>query len=188
MKKVFFWGLGLFLLCLSLSSQAQLESTILPGAYQTAEYLPWLKNKKVGVFTNHTALINQRHLIDTLLSAGITVQKIFTPEHGLRGTADAGEITKDGIDSRTGIPTGPLSDPSIRSSERAGPGYCFLRLSRFLTIISGDHRIDDVTSFQIGGPGPSIATDLEARQASGRSIPEGGGSQKVRCSQDDRSP
>ena len=104
MKKVFFWGLGLFLLCLCLSSQAQLESTILPGAYQTAEYLPWLKNKKVGVFTNHTALINQRHLIDTLLSAGITVQKIFTPEHGLRGTADAGEITKDGIDSRTGIP------------------------------------------------------------------------------------
>jgi len=103
MKKIFFLTLSLFLLLANTNIFAQGPSPILPGAYQMEEYLPLLKNKRVGIFTNHTAMVNGQHLIDTLLSAGITIQKIFTPEHGLRGTADAGERTKDGIDSKTGI-------------------------------------------------------------------------------------
>ena len=103
MKKIFFLILSLFLLLANTNIFAQGPSPILPGAYQTEEYFPLLKNKRVGIFTNHTAMVNGQHLIDTLLSAGITIQKIFTPEHGLRGTADAGERTKDGIDSKTGI-------------------------------------------------------------------------------------
>lgn len=103
MKKIFFLSLNWLLLCISISSFAQAPSAILPGAYQTEEYFPLLKNKRVGIFTNHTAMVNGQHLIDTLLLAGISIQKIFTPEHGLRGTADAGEITNDGIDSKTDI-------------------------------------------------------------------------------------
>jgi uncharacterized protein YbbC (DUF1343 family) len=57
----------------------------------------------VGLFTNHTATVGKKHLIDTLLASGIQIQKVFTPEHGLRGTADAGEKTKDGIDEATGV-------------------------------------------------------------------------------------
>jgi uncharacterized protein YbbC (DUF1343 family) len=103
MKKIFFLLLSFFLLWVNTNIFAQGPLPILPGAYQTEEYFPLLKNKRVGIFTNHTAMVNEQHLIDTLLSAGITIQKIFTPEHGLRGTADAGERTKDGIDSKTGI-------------------------------------------------------------------------------------
>jgi uncharacterized protein YbbC (DUF1343 family) len=79
------------------------QQPILPGAYQTSEYLPLLKNKRVGVFTNQTAVIGKTHLIDTLLKAGVHVKKIFTPEHGLRGTADAGEKVNDEVDTKTGI-------------------------------------------------------------------------------------
>jgi len=91
------------LLFLSLNTVAQKNVPILPGAYQTAAYMPLLKNKRVGLFTNHTATVGKKHLIDTLLASGIQIQKVFTPEHGLRGTADAGEKTKDGIDEATGV-------------------------------------------------------------------------------------
>ena len=79
------------------------DNTDMMGYYQTEKYFPLLKGKSVGLFTNQTATINKKHLIDTLLSAGIHIQKIFTPEHGLRGTADAGEKVSDEIDSKTGI-------------------------------------------------------------------------------------
>ncbi len=103
MKKLFYLFLSFFLLWANSKVIAQDINPILPGAYQTEQYIPLLKNKRVGVFTNHTAIINNKHLIDTLLLAGINIQKIFTPEHGLRGTADAGEMTIDSIDSLTGI-------------------------------------------------------------------------------------
>ena len=96
MKKTFIIGLFCFVSTIGLAQ-------ILPGAYQTKQYLPLLKNKRVGVFTNHTAMVNGVHLIDTLLHEGIQVEKIFTPEHGLRGTADAGEKTNDEKDPITGI-------------------------------------------------------------------------------------
>ena len=79
------------------------QQNILPGAYQTSKYFPLLKNKRVGLFTNQTAIVGKSHLIDTLLKAGIKIQKVFTPEHGLRGTADAGEKVNDALDEKTGI-------------------------------------------------------------------------------------
>ena len=103
MKKAFIVIFSILLLLANFPVIAQESNPVLPGAYQTEQYIPLLKNKRVGVFTNHTAMVNDKHLIDTLLLAGITIQKIFTPEHGLRGTADAGEITMDSIDSLTGI-------------------------------------------------------------------------------------
>ena len=95
-----------FLLVLVLAvvtTNAQPQKDILPGAYQMEQYLSLLENKRVAIFTNHTAMLGKIHLIDTLLKRGIHIQKIFTPEHGLRGTADAGEKTTDGIDPQTGI-------------------------------------------------------------------------------------
>ena len=57
------------MVCILLASiQMQAQKNILPGAYQTGEYLPLLKNKKVGLFTNQTAIIGNTHLIDTLIS------------------------------------------------------------------------------------------------------------------------
>ena len=86
-----------------IANKINAQKPILPGAYQTSEYFPLLKNKRVGFFTNQTATINNTHLIDTLLKSGITIQKVFTPEHGLRGTADAGEKVNDELDAKTGI-------------------------------------------------------------------------------------
>ena len=77
MKKAFIVGLSMLLLLANLSVIAQENNPVLPGAYQTEQYLPLLKNKRVGVFTNHTAMVNGKHLIDTLLLAGISIQKIF---------------------------------------------------------------------------------------------------------------
>ncbi len=67
-------------------------------------YLPLLKGKKVAVFANQTSVVGNTHLVDTLLSSGINIVKIFGPEHGFRGDADAGEHVDDTKDKKTGIP------------------------------------------------------------------------------------
>lgn len=102
MKKILVF-LAIIMLSASIVINAQSKKEILPGAYQTEKYISLLLHKRVGIFTNHTAIVNKKHLIDTLLKQGIEIKKIFTPEHGLRGTADAGEATKDDNDPSTGI-------------------------------------------------------------------------------------
>jgi uncharacterized protein YbbC (DUF1343 family) len=71
------------------------------GATQLQEYLPLIKNRKVGIVVNQTSTINETHLLDTLIKLNINVRKVFAPEHGFRGTADAGEHVKNGIDPST---------------------------------------------------------------------------------------
>lgn len=73
------------------------------GAERLDQYLALLKNKKVGMVVNHTAMVNQTHLVDTLLSLGVNIRKIYAPEHGFRGTADAGEHVASYTDKKTGI-------------------------------------------------------------------------------------
>lgn len=77
---------------------------VIPGAERMQVYLPWLLGKKVAVFANPTSLVGHTHLVDTLISRGVKVVKIFGPEHGFRGTADAGEEVKDAVDAKTGLP------------------------------------------------------------------------------------
>lgn len=77
---------------------------ILPGAYQTSIYLPKLVGKRVGIFANQTSTIGKTHLVDTLKKRGINITKIFAPEHGFRGVADAGEHIENMTDKATGIP------------------------------------------------------------------------------------
>ena len=74
------------------------------GASQLDLYLPDLQNKNVGIIANQTSIFNNTHLIDTLLSEGITIKKIFTPEHGFRGSADEGASINNSIDEKTQLP------------------------------------------------------------------------------------
>jgi len=80
------------------------DTTAITGAMQIENYLPKLKNKKVALVVNHTSLVNDTHLADTLLARKVTIVKIFAPEHGFRGMADAGEHVKNETDLKTGLP------------------------------------------------------------------------------------
>ena len=73
------------------------------GAQDTENYLHFLEGKSVGVVANQTSLIGETHLVDSLLSLGVNVKRIFTPEHGFRGSADAGAKVTGGKDEKTGI-------------------------------------------------------------------------------------
>ena len=67
-------------------------------------YLPLLKGKSIAIFANQGSVIGATHLVDTLLKEGIIIKKIFSPEHGFRGDADAGEHVSSLADPATGIP------------------------------------------------------------------------------------
>jgi len=73
------------------------------GAEQLDLYLPLLKGKRVALVANHTSLIAEEHLVDVLISKKITIAKVFAPEHGFRGSADAGEHVSSGKDEKTGL-------------------------------------------------------------------------------------
>ena len=83
------------------------------GAKQIDRYLPLIKNKRVGIVANQTSIIGKTiadslqffHIVDYLREDhNITIKKVFAPEHGFRGKADAGELVKDGTDTKTGLP------------------------------------------------------------------------------------
>lgn len=88
------------------SSFAGIKSQeILTALDQTEQYLPIIKEKKLGIVCNHSAIFkNGTHLVDSFLSLGITIKKIFAPEHGFRGEALAGEWIEHSTDEKTGIP------------------------------------------------------------------------------------
>lgn len=74
------------------------------AAMQMDDYLPLLQGKRIGVVANQTSIVGETHLVDTLLAMGIDIKKIYTPEHGFRGTADAGAKVNSGKDEKTGLP------------------------------------------------------------------------------------
>lgn len=100
MKQLLFlitlFGLGIA----PLLSQNQ---SVIPGAYQTEEYLGQLKGKRIGMVVNHTSMVREYHLVDYLLARNIQIERIFAPEHGFRGEASAGEYVKGGTDKQTGL-------------------------------------------------------------------------------------
>ena len=85
--------------CLALPLRGQTVS----GAARMEKYLPMLAGKRVAVFSNQTSRVGPALLVDTLLKRGIRVVRIFSPEHGFRGNADAGESVAGGRDSLTGL-------------------------------------------------------------------------------------
>ncbi len=103
MKK--FGFILLFCSCLlQLKAQQAVTGKIQPGAFRLKEYLPLLQNKRVGIFANQTSVVGNTHLVDTLQKLGIHITKIFGPEHGFRGNADAGASVDSYTDEATGIP------------------------------------------------------------------------------------
>ena len=74
------------------------------GAERTDCYLPLIEGKKVAVLSNQTGIVGNEHLVDVLVRNGINIVGIFSPEHGFRGNADAGEHVNNSIDEKTGIP------------------------------------------------------------------------------------
>ncbi len=106
----------LFIMLLSLSNiiaTAQITSSnqntynkkrIITGADQTGKYLPFLKGKRIGLVANQSSLIGNKSSVDSLVSLGIKIVKVFGPEHGFRGNASNGAVVSDEKDAKTGIP------------------------------------------------------------------------------------
>ena len=90
---------------------------IITGAERVNKYLPLITNKQVAIVGNQTSMINDIHLVDSLISYKINITKVFSPEHGFRGNEDAGALIKDDIDSTTKLPIislyGKNKKPSI---------------------------------------------------------------------------
>ena len=91
------------LLMLLFSACGSAKAQVVVGAEQTGRYLPQLEGKRVAVLANHTAIVSGQHLVDMLVEQGVNLVGIVSPEHGFRGTADAGEKVASGVDSRTGV-------------------------------------------------------------------------------------
>lgn len=93
------------------------------GAECTDDYYPLLNGKRVAVMSNHTGMVGDQHLVDMLQRDGVRLVAIFSPEHGFRGTSDAGEHVSNSVDLRTGVPVLSLYDgkdrkPSAESISR----------------------------------------------------------------------
>ena len=116
MKRIFFTGIAALLNFLiacsqnpgkqssnSTGTQYNNQDKIIPAAERINVYLPFLKNKKVGIFANHTSTVGSSHLVDTLQKLGVDIRVIFGPEHGFRGNVPDGVKIMDYKDEKTGI-------------------------------------------------------------------------------------
>lgn len=144
-------------------------SDIVVAASRIEEYLPLLKNRRVGIIGNQSSLIqtykgkssggdlseeNYTHLVDSLLSLGVDIKKVFAPEHGFRGTADAGELIQDGKDTATGLPVISLYGDNKKPKQEQLNGLDILVFdlqdvgARFYTYISTLHYVMEAAAEQ----------------------------------------
>ncbi len=96
--------LSIFLLGFASCEAQKTKPKASVGAEQLDQLLPLLKDKRVGLVVNYTALVGKTHLVDTLFKSGAQIKKIFGPEHGFRGDAADGEHVNDAVDAKTGAP------------------------------------------------------------------------------------
>jgi uncharacterized protein YbbC (DUF1343 family) len=149
-----------------LTNNQQLETIV--GANQIEAYLPYLKGKNVGVVANQTSVIFKQntsvsskprnggysHLVDSLLTLGVSLTKVFAPEHGFRGTADAGEVVKDGMDTKTGLPIISLYGSNKKPSKEQLANIDIMIFdiqdvgARFYTYISSLHYVMEACAEQ----------------------------------------
>jgi uncharacterized protein YbbC (DUF1343 family) len=140
------------------------------GADNFSAYLDLLENKKVGIVTNQTGILaDKTHLVDYFIENKINIQKIFAPEHGFRGTADAGEHILDGKDTKTDLPINSLygDNKKPKPEQLAGIDVMVFDLqdvgARFYTYISSLHYIMEVCAenniqlLVLDRPNPNIA-------------------------------
>ncbi len=151
------WILTIILFYCSLITGANQDKTpqtdrVKPGAMQTELYLPLIANKNIGVVANSTSKINNTHLVDSLISSGIALKKIFTPEHGFSGTYSAGQFVDNSTYKNTGIPVISLygNKKKPNSDDMAGIDIMLFDLQdvgvRFYTYLSTLHYIIEACS------------------------------------------
>ncbi|MCS5489683.1 DUF1343 domain-containing protein [Algoriphagus sp. CAU 1643] len=107
MKKLISTCFLSLLLFLTLVQSNSAWSQVLTGSERSDLYLPLLEGKRVGIVANQTSIMPQsenKHVVDFLLEKGVALKKVFVPEHGFRGTADAGEKVDNSVDQKTGLP------------------------------------------------------------------------------------
>jgi len=150
------------------------------GAENSRKYLSKVKHKKAGIVTNQTGIVtlndeedkklasNQQSIVDFFLEHHINVAKIYAPEHGFRGTADAGELIKDGFDTQTGLPIISLygDNKKPKPEQLAGIEVMIFDLQdvgvRFYTYISSLHFVmeacaeNDIPLIVLDRPNPNI--------------------------------
>jgi uncharacterized protein YbbC (DUF1343 family) len=133
------------------------STLIKTGAQSTVLYLNLLKGKHVAIVANQTSVIEKKsatkekrvftHIVDSMLSLNIKIKKVFAPEHGFRGEADAGEIIKDGFDRKTGLPIISLYGKNKKPSAAQLKGVDVVVFdiqdvgARFYTYISSLHYV-----------------------------------------------
>jgi uncharacterized protein YbbC (DUF1343 family) len=154
-KNIYFLILMVTISCYSHSEDNSVKNRISidsvkikTGADNYEKYLPLLQNKKVGIVTNQTGILtNKIHLVDFLLEKKIAIKTIFAPEHGFRGTADAGERVVDGKDAKTGLSIISLygDNKKPKAAQLVGIDIMLFDLqdvgARFYTYISSLHYV-----------------------------------------------
>jgi uncharacterized protein YbbC (DUF1343 family) len=119
----------------------------IPAAYLTHKYVSLLREENVALVVNQTSTIYNTHLVDTLRSLGIELRCIFSPEHGFRGTADAGERISDSVDQKTNIPIRSLYGKKKKPSAEDLKGITMVVFDiqdvgvRFYTYLSTLHYV-----------------------------------------------
>ncbi len=132
-------------LLLAATIKPTFSQEIIVGAERMDQYLQMLKGKSIGLLVNHTSLIKDVHLLDTLLKLDVGVKKIFSPEHGFRGDVDAGKHIDSGIDERTGLPIVSLYGKNLKPKPKQLEGIDLVIFdiqdvgTRFYTYISTMH-------------------------------------------------
>ena len=144
-----------FLFLVVVTSEALAQQQIMTGAAQAELYVQKLKGKKVGVVAHQASLVDSKtHLIDALLEAQIAVVKVFAPEHGFRGDADAGESVSDQKDIKTGLPILSLYGKNRKPAAESLQGIDLMLLDlqdvgvRFYTYLSTLHYVMEACAEQ----------------------------------------
>lgn len=83
--------------------EEEIIHSVVPANGRIGDYLPMLKGRSVALVANNSSKVGETHLLDTLLSLGVKVKKVFVPEHGFRGDADAGQKVNNSVDEKTGV-------------------------------------------------------------------------------------
>jgi uncharacterized protein YbbC (DUF1343 family) len=137
----------LFLFILLAAPKASAQSKIVVGAESMEAYLPLIKGKSIAIVGNQTSIVNNVHLVDSLKALGITINKIFCPEHGFRGNASAGEKVADDVDTKTGIAIKSLYGNNKKPTNKDLQGVEIMVFdlqdvgARFYTYISTMHYV-----------------------------------------------
>ena len=135
-------------------NQDSFQSDIAVGASQFDNYLPLLKDKGVAMVVNQTSTVGDKHIVDLLLAKGVAIKKIFAPEHGFRGDADAGEKVNNTVDSKTGLPLLSLYGKDKKPSKENLEGVDVIIFDiqdvgvRFYTYISTMHYVMEACAEQ----------------------------------------